>query len=58
MAETVFLITLIINILLSVFLIKGAKNEKLPIAKKTYILMAGAIVIMILAMILRLPAPY
>lgn len=52
------LIALAIQILLSVFFIECAKKEKAPIAKKTYLLTVASLVIMILAIVLKIPAPY
>lgn len=52
------LIALAIQIVLSFFFIKCAKQDNLPIAKKTYILPIVSVVVMILAMVIKLPAPY
>lgn len=52
------LIALAIQIVLSAFLIKSAKQDKTPIAKKSYILPIVSVVVMILAMVIKLPAPY
>lgn len=52
------LIALAIQIVLSFFFIKCAKQDNIPIAKKTYILPIVSVVVMILAMVIKLPAPY
>lgn len=52
------LIALAIQIVLSFFFIKCAKQDNLPIAKKTYILPIVSVVVMVLAMVIKLPAPY
>lgn len=52
------LIALAIQIVLSFFFIKCAKQDNVSIAKKTYILPIVSVVVMILAMVIKLPAPY
>lgn len=52
------LIVLAIQIALSVILIKCAKKNETLIAKKSYILPIVSVVVMILAIFIKLPAPY
>ena len=52
------LIVMALQVVLSLFLYKSAKNEQVKISKKTIIVFTIFLAIQVLAMILRIPAPY